>query len=38
MPRSWQEDFLPDGEKDKQPMHGLLNQREKLEQEQGTLF
>jgi hypothetical protein len=30
--------LLPDGEKEKQLMQGLLNQREKLEQEQGTLF
>jgi len=31
-------EILPDGDKEKQLMQGLLNQREKLEQEQGTLF
>ena len=31
-------EILTDGEKEKQLMQGLLNQREKLEQEQGTLF
>jgi hypothetical protein len=29
---------LPDGDKEKQLMQGLLNQREKLEQQQGLLF
>ena len=31
-------EILPDGEKEKQLMQGLLNQRERLEQEQGLLF
>ena len=31
-------EILPDGDKEKQLMQGLLNQREKLEQEQGRLF
>jgi len=31
-------EILPDGAKEKQLMQGLLNQREKLEQEQGLLF
>ena len=31
-------EILPDGEKEKQLMQGLLNQREKLEQEKGLLF
>ena len=31
-------EILPDGEKEKQLMQGLLNQREKLEQDQGMLF
>jgi adenine-specific DNA methylase len=31
-------EILPDGDKEKQLMQGLLNQREKLEHEQGLLF
>ena len=31
-------EILPDGEKEKQLMQGLLNHRENLEQEQGLLF
>jgi adenine-specific DNA methylase len=31
-------EILPDGDKEKQLMQGLLNQREELEQEQGLLF
>ena len=31
-------EILPDGEKEKQLMQGLLNQRERLEQEKGLLF
>jgi putative DNA methylase len=31
-------EILPDGDKEKQLMQGLLNQREKLEQEEGRLF
>jgi adenine-specific DNA methylase len=31
-------EILPDGDKEKQLMQGLLNQREKLEQEQGRSF
>jgi hypothetical protein len=31
-------EILPDGEKEKQLMQGLMNQREKLEQEEGMLF
>jgi putative DNA methylase len=31
-------EILPDGDKEKQLMQGLLNQREKLEQERGLLF
>lgn len=31
-------EILADGEKEKQLMQGLLNQREKLEQEKGLLF
>ena len=31
-------EILPDGEKEKQLMQGLLNQREKLEHEDGLLF
>ncbi len=31
-------EILPDGDKEKQLMQGLLNQREKLEHEQGRLF
>jgi putative DNA methylase len=31
-------EILPDGEKEKQLMQGLLNQRDKLDQEQGMLF
>ena len=31
-------EILPDGDKEKQLMQGLLNQREKLEPESGVLF
>jgi len=42
-PRLWLVDqavseIMPDGEKEKQLMHGLLNQGDKLEQEKGLLF
>jgi hypothetical protein len=29
---------VPDGDKEKQPMQGLLNQREQLAEAQGRLF
>jgi hypothetical protein len=31
-------EILPEGEKEKQPMQGPLNQRDKLEQKHGMLF